>query len=199
MSKKYIAIVLGTFILLGGAFFFVLYWGSKLPVIPNPVPAQYTPPAPPAPPAPSAWVSLEKSKKGNLLHVKWSNLPANTTALHVFRSLKGKNNWVLWKTITPDNLAGGDIAINIGNADYSNYDFYIQAVGSGNGTGAGETVIWTSSSTNTQTPPPPPPPDNGGGNSTGTGNGGGDNNPPPPPPPPPPHPTYLAGSNSCIP
>jgi hypothetical protein len=205
MSKKFISIILGVFILAGAAFFLVLRWGSELPFIQNIRQSAYQNP-PPRPPVPSVGLSLERSGKGNILHVTWANLPANTKALRIYRSLKGKSDWVLWKTIgvAPDNLANGDIGIDIGNADYTKYDFYVEAVGGGGGASTStedQVVLWTSSSTDTGTPTStqddqgngnPPP---GGGQQNSSGTGGNDQQQPPPAP----NSTSSGGGNGGIP
>jgi hypothetical protein len=86
-----------------------------------------------------------------LIFVEWTNLPGGATALEVFRSLKGKDQWTLWKTIplTGENLTSGSYSFDIGKADYSNYDFYSEAVGIGGNGGTVNTTstLWTSNPT----------------------------------------------------
>ena len=166
------AFLLGCFILIGGAFFAMLRWGSQVPLFndffsENGVPAAA--PSPIVPKVPSVTLTIQKSAGGNTLTVQWENLPENTAALDIFRSTKGKNNWSLWKTIplAAGEFGSGSIGFNIGNATFNNYSFYIEAVnnGSGNGNGnptngLGETILWISSSTTpvvtTSTPSAPP-------------------------------------------
>jgi len=153
MSKKFLAIIFGSFIITFAAFFFVLNWGSQLSApqshIPNPVA-----PGPVVPKTPSVTFTILKSKGGNIFRVQWENLPGNTAKLNILRSTKGKDNWSLWKSITIsiDQLGSGSVSFNIGNATFGNYSFQIEAVSNGTGTGSGpdnsgQTILWTSSST----------------------------------------------------
>jgi hypothetical protein len=151
MSKRFIALLLGLFVIIGAAFFFVLRWGSQLPT-PREASAPPAPP-PPAPVPPSVTLAVIKEAKGNLLLIRWANLPCNATALDIFRSKKGKNNWSLWEVIklAAGQCAGGSAKFNIGKSDFSTYSFYVEAVTGGGGGGPinpqGETILWISSST----------------------------------------------------
>lgn len=208
MSRKFIVIILGLFVLTGAAFFFVLHWGSQITIPSNDLPnIPAAPPAPVVPKDPKVTLTIEKSKDGNTLLIQWENLPNNTTALNIFRTVKGKSNWSLWKTITigSGELGNGSAEINIGNATFSNYSFYTEAVTGGNGPGNGTSTskgdtLWTSPPTDiivpTSTPNPPP-----NGNTQGGGNQNGsstnDNHvPPPPAPPAPPQSSSTPGSGN---
>lgn len=200
MSKKFIITILALFAIVGGGFFFVLRWGSE----PTPAaPAAPTPPPPqaPPPPAPSVSVTEENAKTGNMIYVEWANLPGGATELEIFRSLKGKDQWSLWKTIplTGDDISSGNVSFNIGKSDYSNYDFYSEAVGTGGNGGTVDTTstLWTSNPTEPVVTTP----------SSTTSGAGNDNEPPPsnptstpsstgnqPPPAPPSNPTSTPTS-----
>ena len=201
MNKNFIGVILALFVITGGAFLAVLHWGSQLNPPENILPITTRPPAPIIViPTPSVDLSIEKSKGGNILRVRWSNLPQNTLALDIFRSTKGKKNWVLWKVvdINSGNAASGSAGFNISNSDFLNYQFYLEAVsgngGGGNGTSTPGNVLWQSPITNTGSgngnPPPPPPPGQGNNGTptssapTSTTNQNPTSTPPPPPPPP---------------
>jgi hypothetical protein len=167
MSKRFIGTLLGFFIVVGGVFFWTLYRGIQLPAAPTPGPS--VAPTPVAPPPPSVTLTLEESKGGNTLLLQWSYLPNGTASLEIFRSTKGKDNWTLWKTITltADQLANGSLGIDVGSSTFSNYSFYVEAVGNGDSTSTTTSTLWTSSSTDpvittstSNSPPPPPPPPN---------------------------------------
>lgn len=152
MSKQFISIILSLFILTVGAFFFVLQWGSKLPSPEGLFGGSPIPPGGPAievPRIPRVQLTIQLSQRGNKLVVDWANLPANTLALDIFRSLKNKNDWALWKTIPLStlDLPGGQASFNIGNDTFANYSFYVEARGlGGSGGGAGQstsTILWT--------------------------------------------------------
>lgn len=171
MSKKFIGTLLGTFIIVGGAFFWVLYQGSGLPKPVDPVASVGESNAPAAPLLPSVGLSVITSSSGNTFRIEWHNLPDGTVALNILRRAKDKPNapWTLWKQVTvPANeLAGGFASFGIGSSLFSEYSFSIQAVGNLTGQGEngtttiGQTITWISSSTTptvvTSTPPTPPP------------------------------------------
>ena len=163
MNRRFIFFLLGCFVLIGGTFFAMLNWGSRVPLFSgvfsgnNPAVVPATPPPEP-PKMPSVTLTVQKAAGGNMLTVQWQNLPGTTAALDIFRSTKGKNNWALWKTIVlaANELGIGSAQFNIGNSTFDNYSFYIEAVTSstnetgsgGNPTnGLGQTILWISSST----------------------------------------------------
>lgn len=134
--------------------------------------------APAAPATPTVSLTIVKTKAGNSLYVQWANLPANTTALQIFRGpTNSTSGWALWKTLSLDQgqLSNGNASISVGDASLSGYSFYVEAVGangnaSGTESGAGSNpgVLWTSPVTEppvaTSTPeggPGSAPPDQG--------------------------------------
>lgn len=154
MSRSFIAFMIGSFILVSIAFYFVLYQGSILPSPASPSAAPAAASVPQPLPSPSVSLTIQKGKGGNTLFVQWCNLPDNTTALDIFRSLKNKNDWRLWQTVgmTSSTLTCGNASFDIGSLTYSSYSFYLQAVGGnaspGSGTNQeGQGVLWTSVST----------------------------------------------------
>ena len=189
MSKGFIIFLLSAFIIVGLGFFAVLHWGSQLPTpVPGTAPSPAAPPAPPPPPV--VTFSEQKAKTGNVIYITWANLPDGSTELEIFRSPKGKNQWTLWQTIplTGADLANGTAQFNIGKADYSNYDFYTEALGTGGngGTVTSTSTLWTSEPTppvvTTSTPPVTPPSNNGGTNNPTSTAGNPTTTPNQPPP-----------------
>lgn len=174
MSRKFIAFMLGTFILVGGAFLFVLRWGSQLSATPVDLlgdnGARVTPAPPEAPKTPEVNLSVLLGKKGNTLVVTWANLPNDTYLIDIFRSLKNKDAWSLWKTIhlLPSQLGSGRLEFNIGKSTLSDYSFRVEAIGTGGGGGNGAdtspAIIWVATSTPitvvTSTTPVAPPVEN---------------------------------------
>lgn len=151
MSKRFIAFMIGAFVLVGAGFFYVLYQGSELhPQQVSGLPRTSTASANHGLPAPNVTLSVERTKDGNVLFVQWNDLPGNTAALAIFRSAKGKSDWSLWKTITllAAELGGGNAQFNIGKDDLSTYSFYVEAIGNNNSNGGGNststTILWTS-------------------------------------------------------
>jgi len=158
-------------------------------------------------------VHLYKRRGGVTL--AWSNLPAGTEKIDIFRTKKGQEAWSTWKTVNidPSMLALGSVVIQSAE-DLGNYYFYTAAVGAaqngnassgasgaGNnasGTGPAIIVLWQSSSTVIEPPPPAP----GAASSTNQGSTGNTSTPPassstqntlpPVPPPAPPQPTSSA-------
>jgi hypothetical protein len=154
MSKKFIAFVLGAFVLAGGLFLWVLYGGSQLPLAGAPTANPAASPAPPAvPPPPSVTFTVRTSRSGNAFIVSWQNLPVNTVALNILRRLKnGTSPWTLWKQIqlSAGELGSGSASFDIGTYTYANYSFSVETVGNltnSSGTTTGQTITWTSSST----------------------------------------------------
>ncbi|MFH1246185.1 MAG: hypothetical protein V1489_00220 [Candidatus Liptonbacteria bacterium] len=121
-------------------------------------------------------VRLYKRRGGVTL--AWSNLPLSTTQINIYRTQKGKESWVKWKTINVDSssLALGSVVID-SKEDLANYYFYAEVLGTapgGNssssatgssGSGAQPIILWQSSSTVIE-----PPPDDLPGNPTSTPN-----------------------------
>lgn len=136
----------------------------------------------PTPIAPSVTLVIQAKGKMRTLIVRWSDLPAGTTALDIFRSkTTATSSWELWKTVSvPVGQAlSGNAQFDL-TANDLGYQYYVQAVGSGtngqNGIGGGQNgsgsnVLWTSSSTS-------PTATTSGTLSSGTGAGGGQNSQP---------------------
>ncbi len=171
MSKKFIAILLGAFIVVGGLFFWTLYNGSQ--VTPHDLGSNANvAQGPHVPPPPSVGLFVQASTTGNMFRIEWQNLPDGTVALNILRRLKGKPDslWLLWKQIalTQNDLASGKASFNIGSSSFAEYSFSIQAVGNLTGQGVngtttiGQVITWVSTSTTpivvTSTPPTTPPP-----------------------------------------
>jgi hypothetical protein len=159
-----------------------LHFGSTAPTTSNNGSAPAVAPVV-VPPTPSVTLTIEKLKTGNTLLVQWQNLPANTTALDIFRSAKNStSSWSLWKTLslTPGELGEGNDSIAFGDTSYAGYSFYVEAVNengtsttSGNGSGSNPTILWTSSAgiPPVTTSTTPGAPDNGNNNGTPPSNG----------------------------
>jgi hypothetical protein len=157
LSKySFLVIWILVIIIVGALFILVvqpsLHFGSTQTLSPSVASAT---PTPVVPATPSVTLTIQKSKAGNTLLVQWQNLPANTTALDIFRGLKNSTSgWSLWQTLilTPGELTNGNALIALGKATLDGYSFYVEAViGNGNGTNGGQgsgsnpTVLWTSS------------------------------------------------------
>ncbi len=114
--------------------------------------------APPPPAPPSVTLAIQANGKTRTLMVRWSDLPAGTAALDIFRSrTAATSSWELWKTVSvPVGQAlSGNAQFDL-TPDDLGYQYYVQAVGSGtngqNGIGGGQNgtgsnVLWISSST----------------------------------------------------
>lgn len=205
----YIVIWIVAILAVGGLFAYVVQANLRLvgngPTTATSTPTVTVPAPPPPPPAPSVTLTLEKSKNGNSLLVQWANLPAGTTALHIFRGrTNSTSTWSLWETlsISSDELQGGSANLDLGNAN--GYSFYVEAVGSnGDDTGnSTSTILWESNPGAPETPSSTPPQ----ASSTDNGGGSGQNNSSTPtstptstdqnPTPPPENPTSSASSTS---
>lgn len=173
LSRYSFAIIwMGTIIGVGIIFSFIVQQNSAAPLVPTrtlPVAPGISRPLPPPPP--TVTLTIKTGKKGNTLVIQWSNLPANTTAIDIYRglSVKPTSTWALFKhlAISPGDLANGTAEIDIGKSGLEGFSFYIQAVTSGPANASGttnesSTVLFTSGiivpSTNPIPPPPPPPP-----------------------------------------
>lgn len=182
MSRSFIAFMISAFIIVGGLFFFTLYQGSNLGSLTANVPPANSGP-PPAPPAPSVTLTIQTSTKNATLTITWANLPPDTIALDLYRTLKKKISWELWHEIpiTTSTLAGGSATFSFGKKEIpANYSFYIQAVSAANDHEAGggtnnkgEGILWTSAILDATTAKN----SSGGGGSSGVQNNGGSNNP----------------------
>jgi hypothetical protein len=138
-------------------------------------------------------VHLYKKRGGGGLTLTWTNLPAGTTKVNIYRSPRGGAEvWTKWKTITidPNQHGGGSIDI-LTTDNVSLFTFYTEATytpppgsssstsgtggnGPGDGTGGGEIILWQSSSTFAEPPPVIPPiTQNPTSTTTGGGQGGG--------------------------
>lgn len=176
MSKKFMVFLVGSFVIVGGLFFWTLYKGSEIGV-PRETPIlNQSPPAPAVPLPPSVTLSIRLARSGNTLIVDWQNLPGNTIFLNILRRLKNNSTspWVLWKqiAISKDELSSGSANFDIGSQTFSNYSFSVQTVGNiSNQAGytTGETITWTSPPTTPTVAPTSTPSTTGGQtNSTST-------------------------------
>jgi len=72
-----------------------------------------------------------KAADSQHLFLSWHFLPGDTARLEIFRTKKGTNDWIHWKTINVNTgaLAGGSTEIVGGeNDDLSQYSYYVESV-----------------------------------------------------------------------
>ena len=156
---------------------------SQPGTVPQTSATQNLPVLPPTPPLPSITFVIEKTAQKNNLLVHWENLPANTTALNIFRRPAGTDSTgtlVATLSLLDDNLENGSTSINLGNFNAKGYSFYAEAIGGDSGTSPDatssptSTIIWTSDPV---IPLPPGTPSSTTGNSS-SDNGGSQNQTP---------------------
>lgn len=180
-KSKYLIGIVAASLLIMGAFVGLQSFGLKNVNAPLPAPqagsspsaqfpaAESTSTSPTAPeiaepePAPTLSFTLKITKKGNVLLVRWENLPADAALLEIFRSKSGEDKWLLWRTLeiasSSVDRGGEDIALT--RADRGNFFYYGEVTSaplrSPSGPSAGE-VLWTSLPAAPTLAPAAPPP-----------------------------------------